>query len=339
MTNKKKGILIGVICLSAATIIAASSLALFTAETNADTAAKVGTVDITMSDVVFTNADNVNPGDNDPRVTENANAGTDHKVIYSVSNLGTKSVKTRQTIVLTCDVAGSSTQVLDARYLALFKDGNELVEKTYIMNDGTEIKDTAECDAKAEEIINSADYIMAPAVAKDGTFIKQGGGTEYYDENREHLDLPYIKAVKYVFISDSYDGFGKDVKDGGNAEKEHLDTVVAAATEAEDAPVVKEYTYDFSLLKEANNLYQGADIKVEIMVEAMQFRNTQDEDWKTISTVERVFSAAQLDVDTVPNEDEDKDGNKITVNRGGTDKSNEAVADAKDKYNAADNKE
>ena len=156
MTNKKKTALIVAVLLSAAAIVGASSLALFTAETDADTAAKVGTVDITMSDIVLTNPDNVNPGDNDPTVGENANKGTDHKVIYTVSNLGTKSVKTRQTIVLSCDYKGTSTVDLDARYLALFDNGTELVSKSYILNDGTEVSSVEECDALIEEAKNNA---------------------------------------------------------------------------------------------------------------------------------------------------------------------------------------
>ena len=299
MNNAKKGLIIGGISMSAIAIIGISSLALFTAKTDSDTAAK--------AEITLTNAQNVNPGDNDPNVPDDANEGTEHSVIYTVSNLGTKSVKTRQTIVITCDEAGKSEKLLDARYLALFKAGAELTKKSYVASTGEEYD-----SLEAFETSLSSD--TEDSVEKETS---DNGGT------------PYIKAIKYIFYADSFDGFGLDIKKGGNAEKEDGFSVVSAASDEENAPVEKEYSFDLALMREANNDYQGTDITVEVLVEAMQYRNTEDVDWEAITKVQRKFSSADMDTLTVPNEDEDKEGNKITINRGGTDKSNSLIDDAR----------
>ena len=122
---------------------------------------------------------------------------------------------------------------------------------------------------------------------------------------------------------------GRHAGKGGNAEKEDGFSVVSAASDEENAPVEKEYSFDLALMREANNDYQGTDITVEVLVEAMQYRNTEDVDWEAITKVQRKFSSADMDTLTVPNEDEDKEGNKITINRGGTDKSNSLIDDAR----------
>lgn len=341
MTNRKKAGLISLTCLSAAVIAGAASLALFTAQTDSDTAAKVGTVDIGLSEVTLTNSDNVNPGDNDPSTGNEANEGTAHELIYSVSNLGTKSAKTRQTIILTCDESGDSTDLLDARYLALFDDGAELAEKTYILSTGEEFETLEEADAMIENYKSEATAMASSLYIDEYGMIKTDGETTYYiGENDSDLSpLPYVAAIKYVFYSDSFDGFGLDLNEGGNAEKENSDDVISASENTEDSPVTKEYSYDFAMLREAPNKYQNADITVDILVEAMQYRNTTDEDWSTISQVERTYSAANVNVISVPKENEDAEGNEITITRGGTEKSIEAIEDAKETALADDSSE
>ena len=66
--QKRKIAIIGASCVAAATLIVGSALALFTDETESDAAAKAGTVKIDVSPITFTNAGNVNPGDNDPTI-------------------------------------------------------------------------------------------------------------------------------------------------------------------------------------------------------------------------------------------------------------------------------
>lgn len=288
--QKRKIAIIGASCVAAATLIVGSALALFTDETESDAAAKAGTVKIDVSPITFTNAGNVNPGDNDPTISPDAHSGTTHDVKYVVSNLGNKSVKTRQTIILTCDEQGSSTKLLDARYLALYNRDAELSDKTYISSEGKSYSDISEFDSDVDK----------PQEA-------------------------YITAVKYTYFSDSFEGFDP------NAEKEDGFSVVAAKDDTVDSPVEKEYSYSFSLLKDASNQYQGADITVDVIVEAMQYRNTESSDWDVITKVEKVYSSADVPMTVVPKEDEDASGNKITISRGGNDKSNSQISDARDK--------
>ena len=46
----------------------------------------------------------------------------------------------------------------------------------------------------------------------------------------------------------------------------------------------QDYKYALSLALETTNEYQLADIKADIEVQAMQYRNTQDSTWDTVFT-------------------------------------------------------
>ena len=117
-----------------------------------------------------------------------------------------------------------------------------------------------------------------------------------------------VKAVKYVFISDVFDGKGKNIEDGGDAEKE---TVSGVVKENEKGDVEKQYSYDFSLLRTATNEYQASDISITVTIEAMQYRNTNDADWSESATVIRKYSNADVKASVVPASNEDKNGNEI----------------------------
>lgn len=117
-----------------------------------------------------------------------------------------------------------------------------------------------------------------------------------------------VKAVKYVFLSDIFDGKGTALEDGGDAEKESLPNLVV---ENEDGDVEKTYSYDFSLLREAANEYQGCDVHINVMIEGMQYRNTDEKDWSESAIVVRQYSSADISVNAVPASNEDKKGNII----------------------------
>lgn len=261
---KKKILLIASAITSAIVILGVGTLALFTARTDSDFTAKAGTVTIDLKDLNITNSENLNPGDNDPSNPEGAVEGTEHKFTYDVYNTGNKSIRTRQTIILTVDEAGDSKELLDARYLSLFIDEKEIAEKFYVLKD------------------NSV--------------------TTTVDDN------DFVKAVKYVFISDVFDGKGTDIEKGGDAEKESITNVVK---QNEKGDVVKTYEYDFSLLRTASNKYQGSDIHANVTIEAMQYRNTDEKDWSQSAIVVKEYSSADVSLDVVPAANEDKSGNVI----------------------------
>jgi len=266
MKNKK--LKIALATTSSFAILGLSAFALFTARDDSNWIARAGTVDIEVEALSLTNSDNVNPGDNDPTNPKDSESTTGHVFEYMVSNLGTKSVRTRHTIILTA-TDGEKHELLDARYLALFKGGKELVAKTYILDDDSEVTDIKN--------------------------LKEG---------------QVVKAVKYVFMGDVFDGFGDDLTKGGNAEKESLDGVVKQAENAKS--VDKVYSYDFALLRGADNDYQNADFVLDVVIEAMQYRNTEESDWNTVSTVSKKFSSADVAQDYVPARDEDSEGNKLS---------------------------
>ena len=252
--KRKKILAVGAIAASVA-ILAAGTLALFTARTNSNMTAVAGTVQVSLSDLSMTNQQNINPGDGDPSVSEDAAIGTDHTFSYVVFNDGNKSIRTRQTAILKVNDGE-----LDAKYVELLKDGSEIQEKSFILEDGTET-------ASLED------------------------GQEAY-------------AVKYVFIGDVFDGKGEDILDGGDAEKESDEGVIK---EDETGNVSKEYDYTFALLKTAGNKYQGAEFDIEIVVEAMQYRNTDDSDWTSAIHIKKTFSNIELNV--IPAADEHKSNN------------------------------
>ena len=246
-------------------ILGLSVFALFTARDDSDFIAKAGTVNIDVQILSLTNSDNINPGDNDPSNPEDIEATTDHVFEYKISNLGTKSARTRQTLILT---AKNPEQTLDARFLAFFKDGEEIESKTYVLDDDTEV-----------------------------TSLEGIAGERY------------VKAVKYTFVGDTFDGLGDDISAGGNAEKESFDGIVKQSEEISE--VSKIYSLDFALLRGAGNKYQAADFVIDVVVEAMQYRNTDENDWNTVSTVSRTYSTAEVGQKVVPARDEDKSGNKL----------------------------
>jgi len=262
--NKKIALITGSVA-TALTILGISSLALFTARTDSDFTAKAGTVTIDLKDLELTNKENINPGDNDPSVSAEAAKGTSHEFTYDIYNTGNKSIRTRQTILLTADKAGTSVELLDARYLALFKDAKEIESKTYVLSDNSEVSNL-------------------DGVTKD------------------------VKAVKYVFIGDIFDGKGVDAENKGDAEKESAGDVVK---QNDAGDVIKEYKYDFSLLKGADNKYQGCDIHLDVNVEAIQYRNTTESDWSESAIVAKEYSTANVNLNVVPAANEDKDGNII----------------------------
>lgn len=264
MKNKK--LAIGLATTASFAVIGLSAFALFTARDDSDWIAKAGTVDIELDNLKLSNSDNINPGDNDPNNPKDAAKGTSHVFEYTVSNFGTKSVRTRHTILLTITDADDSSKLLDARYVGLYKSGKEIGTRTYILKDGTEVS--------------------------------------------SFKDKDEVKAVKYVFMGDIFDGYGTSIADGGNAEKEALDGVIKADKDTNNVDEV--YSYDFTLLRGADNEYQAADFKIDVVIEAMQYRNTNETDWATVTTVSKTFSSAEVINKYVPAQDEDNTGKKIS---------------------------
>ena len=112
MNNKKKFVAIGASVLAAVTLITAGTFSFFIDKDWTSDTGKNGTVYLNVKDLVFTNSENINPGDYDKDVyiesvknnsTSSLREGTEHKITFTVDNVGTKSVMTRNLITITVE--------------------------------------------------------------------------------------------------------------------------------------------------------------------------------------------------------------------------------------------
>ena len=126
--------------------------------------------------------------------------------------------------------------------------------------------------------------IITLTIKKDGNVLDANMLALY--ENRKELSKKYVQldgstdfipyedyttgkivAVRYIVTGASLNGTGD-----------------AAEIEEGITSTKQDYSYDLSLSLEATNGYQLADIKADIEVQAMQYRNTKDSTWETVFT-------------------------------------------------------
>lgn len=288
MNRNKK--IAAVVCATAAAGVAivTGSLALFTDNAEKSTAGVAGNVDIFASDLKLSNPDNINPGDNDPDLVdkyepkpgdptydkrdENGEVPvvtTGHDLTFTLSNNGNKSIRTRQTFVLSVK---NGDKYLDARRVQLYEV--DAAEKT------SAEKELAKGTTENFDGDNGKVYI-----AEDGT--------EYKDE----ASIPegtLITSIRYRVTPDIFDGVGLQ------AELEDASTVKSDGQTAAS----KDYLYKLALDMETPNEYQGANITIEATFEALQYRNTTHNDWKLVSTKTFNASVAGSNVEAVPNRTE-----------------------------------
>lgn len=111
-------------------------------------------------------------------------------------------------------------------------------------------------------------------------------GKEYLDaEGKVTKDKKSATAIKYVVLSDVLNGAGTD-----------------AETETDGKDAKQSYKYLLKMDKGAKNEYQGADLNIDLVVDAIQFRNTTDEDWKTVATetINGTMTGVNVKEGTVP---------------------------------------
>ncbi len=293
---KRKGIVVLLSASAMALIVGA--LALFTSRTSSDMQAQAGSVVIELDKMNLTNSTNVNPGDNDPsNGTDEYSDGTDHEFSFVISNLGTKSARTRTTILITADKAGESKDALDAGVFQLYdkETGEELYKEKLI-------------DEESGTILEERTYILSND--------EEVGTLKEAVEAQKADNKIYVKAVKYTAIGNVFDGKGPALALNGNAEKEDPTKIVASNAHTslvqEDAygNVEESYLYDFVMLRQATNKYQGCDIQLTVIVEAMQYRNTNDEDWSLVTKVEKTYSTS-TQLTTVPATNENSVGDEL----------------------------
>lgn len=253
----KKKIIIPTLLL-AFMILIGSAFALFSGDAKSNFVAELGTVEFELKDLNLTNSDKIAPGNGDNNYSYNIIGQKQDSITHEFSfigeNLGTKSVRTHYTILLTAENDGDD---LDASYMRLTDhNGIELENKSFLDKDGNNV------------FGNSGD----------------------------------VSAVKYEFDGEIFDGRGKDILDGGEAEKEK-----AGIEENDNGDVEQKYSYQFVLSRDAKNDYQNSDISIDVICEAMQYRNTKGSDFEKIR-VKKTYTTKDIDANLVPSKDEDKDG-------------------------------
>lgn len=134
MNKKKLAIILGT-SLAAVSITAAGVFATFSDNAVIQETGTAGSVDIEVKNLKLSNANNINPGDHDIYLKDDPNdprnAGTPHKMTFDVSNLGTKSIKTRHMVTISLE-----DQNLDPSVFMITENGKEIENSTrYISTD------------------------------------------------------------------------------------------------------------------------------------------------------------------------------------------------------------
>lgn len=124
MSKKKIAIIAGAV-VAAAAITTAGVLATFTDNAVITSTATAGSVDISVANLTLTNANNINPGDHDIYMPDDPNdprnAGTQHDMTFTVTNLGTKSIKTRHVVRISLE-----NESLDPSVFMINEDNAEI---------------------------------------------------------------------------------------------------------------------------------------------------------------------------------------------------------------------
>jgi len=266
MTRKQK--ILAIVGASGAAILAVggTALALFTDNSSKATGGTAGTVDITASDIALSNFDNINPGDNDPDMPKSY-VPTLGDPLYDASN-PTKSVDLTTTEHdLTFNIKNDGTKSIRTRH-------------TFVLS----VKDTdgKYLDARVFSLFeNNSELTGKVYIAEDG---------KEYTALKDVPGNVKIQSVRYRFTPDIFDGVGT------GAEVETVSTVKSVGGKA----ATKDYLYELALDKETPNEYQGASLTIEAMFEALQFRNTNQDDWNVVSTDTFTATVAGSSVSAAP---------------------------------------
>jgi len=273
----KSGKKFAVAILAVATALALlviSAFALFSDRAQAATEGQIGTVDIDLTDFDLDDKTNINPGDYDPSNPDDSTPGTKHELTFKLKNLGNKSVDLRHCIIIS--VVDAAGKYFDPSVIRLFDNSkpngtngqvgtDELTEKFYLV-----------------EAANGTQRLeKALATTKDAKGRIKGLPTLFAGES--------IIAVVYN-VGESNGIFNGEIFDGAGTAAE-MDTTEGKANAA-NAITERSYSYYLSMDREADNNYQGLQVTIDIIAQAKQHRNTNNNsDWTTMFTKSISFGA------------------------------------------------
>lgn len=255
MENKKLKLTL-ISTTAAAVLLGLGAFALFTDNADTSTKAKGGTVEVDVDQPTLSNGGNINPGDNDETVPETYIPDPDDPLYEEDEDGNPIPVPVSTTShELKFNVENLGNKSIRTRHTLIIK-----------------------CASPEGEALDASVFSLLVSMGEElevKSFVLDDG-SEIAPEDLE--DGMFVSAVKYVYTPDIFDGVGPD------SEKEENSTVKAVTDDNGTETAQKEYTYLFKMAKEALNEYQGADISIDVIVEALQYRNTVSEDWQLMTS-------------------------------------------------------
>jgi len=339
--NKKIAAIVGA-SAAAAVVVGGGALALFTDSAFRNTGGFNGIVDIQVSNVTLANPDNINPGDDDhdeefeyvpqpgdPLYKEGDStpvniSTTGHDLTFSVSNQGNKSFRTRQTFLIYAyndkvesedyiNFVGETDEATEDQKAQMKNAVTKLVHNTAAWdktnNQGAGHEKTPEEEQAVDRIKDARVYSLWNKNGSDehGQHTELPGKTYVGSDGKEYATIEELDAagvmcwaVKYEFTPDIFEGFGLQPE----LEDESTPNLVTSNGGKEAAS--KDYTYELSMDKYSENQYQGAEVLIDASFEAMQYRNTSQDDWKIVTTY-HVEGYTPYDWEIVPDRAHDYD--------------------------------
>lgn len=236
MNNNKKLAIAGVSALGIAAV-GFGAFAFFSDSSEQNTEGTVGTVDVeSVTNLDLSGKENINPGDEDPENPydpEDPGKTTPHKLSFSISNAGTKSIRTRNIIDIT--ITSTEGANLDPSAFALYEKGAD--------NVNVDLGDLTDLEVSKE------------IITVDGK-----------------------QVLRYIIMGASLNGEAGKLED-----KDILaGDVVRPSVSVNESVSSVDYAYYLGMSPDALDVYQGAKVKIDLTVQAMQYRNTNNSNWADV---------------------------------------------------------
>lgn len=175
LLRKKLSVFIGLLVLSGI-LIFGFTMAFFTDRDEDAVSAKTGTLRVSQSEITLSNADNINPGDNDiAYIKANNVSTTPHDLAFSVENKGNKSIRTRHTLLVS--VKGSDGKDLSPSVFSLLNGETELTGKMYVKADGSTSQSPE--DAKVLKYVYESDTLNGIGIGAESEDGAAGSSKDY----------------------------------------------------------------------------------------------------------------------------------------------------------------
>lgn len=280
--NKKLRIAV-IATIAVVILLAVGVFALFSDYDEGKTDGKIGTVGVELvansegDKVTLSNDENINPGDYDP----NNPGGSKNPVPTNPDGSPSDPNKpparpgTPHDLEFTVRAKGNKSEVTRNRIIIVVSDSPNPNDKNANLYDPSPFK-LLEFDTDNELVVRSD--------------IKEDGK---------------LKAIQYIVKGHVFNGVGT------GAEIEDPAEVLKQGYTIGDAKG-QSYKYKLMMDRNADNTYQGLYVHIQVIVEAMQYRNSTDNDWEVIGNTTVTLGSGQQLKDVVPQSNQDKNGNTVT---------------------------